>query len=69
MEKAYEFRIYPDEQQCKLIAKTFGCARYVYNKALELQQSSNKALSLFALNNYVNQLKKTRRYCLAERTG
>ena len=58
MEKAYEYRIYPTEEQRELIVKTFGCARYVYNKALELQQSSDTTLSLFVLNNYVNQLKK-----------
>jgi len=32
--KAYKFRIYPNESQRELIAKTFGCARFVYNKML-----------------------------------
>lgn len=31
MEKAYKYRIYPNEQQKTLIHKTFGCTRFVYN--------------------------------------
>ena len=34
MDRAYEFRIYPDRQQRQLIAKTFGCCRLVYNHYL-----------------------------------
>ncbi|WP_028401327.1 RNA-guided endonuclease TnpB family protein, partial [Ectobacillus panaciterrae] len=32
--KAYKFRIYPTATQCVLLAKTFGCVRFVYNKML-----------------------------------
>ena len=32
--KAYKFRIYPNEAQKELFAKTFGCKRFVYNKIL-----------------------------------
>jgi putative transposase len=32
--KAYKFRIYPNKAQQELIAKTFGCVRFVYNKML-----------------------------------
>jgi len=32
--KAYKFRIYPNQSQQELIAKTFGCVRFVYNKML-----------------------------------
>jgi len=35
MNKAYKFRIYPDEQQRILIEKTFGCCRKVYNMLLD----------------------------------
>lgn len=35
MNKAYKFRIYPDEKQTELIEKTFGCARFIYNYFLE----------------------------------
>ena len=33
--KAYKFRIYPDEEQKFLFAKTFGCVRLVYNHWLD----------------------------------
>ena len=32
--KAYKFRIYPNEEQKILFAKTFGCVRFVYNRML-----------------------------------
>lgn len=35
MEKAYKYRIYPNKKQKEIIAKTFGCCRFVYNKYLE----------------------------------
>ena len=38
--KAYKFRIYPNEKQKELIEKTFGCTRFVFNLCLE--QSINK---------------------------
>lgn len=34
MNKAYRYRIYPNEEQAVLIRKTFGCVRYVYNQML-----------------------------------
>lgn len=34
MNKAYKFRIYPNAEQKVLIAKTFGCVRFIYNKML-----------------------------------
>ena len=30
-QRAYRFRIYPNKEQEKLIHKTFGCCRFVYN--------------------------------------
>ncbi len=35
MNKAYQYRIYPTEEQKILFAKTFGCVRFIYNKMLE----------------------------------
>ena len=32
--KAYKFRIYPNAEQKELLAKTFGCVRFIYNKML-----------------------------------
>ena len=34
MNKAYKFRIYPNASQRMLLAKTFGCVRFIYNKML-----------------------------------
>jgi len=33
--KAYKFRIYPDDTQKIMFAKTFGCVRFIYNKMLK----------------------------------
>ena len=32
--KAYKFRIYPNPEQCTMLAKTFGCVRFIYNRML-----------------------------------
>src|SRR5438876_8846015 len=32
--KAYKYRIYPTHEQAHILARTFGCCRYVYNWAL-----------------------------------
>ena len=32
--RAYQFRFYPDQQQEKLLSRTFGCVRFVYNHIL-----------------------------------
>src|SRR6266516_51303 len=32
--KAYQYRIYPTQEQAHILARTFGCCRYVYNWAL-----------------------------------
>ena len=40
--KAYKFRIYPNQKQMELIEKTFGCTRFVFNYFLEQSISSYK---------------------------
>jgi len=35
LNKAYNFRLYPNKQQSEIINKTFGCVRFVYNKMLD----------------------------------
>jgi putative transposase len=32
--KAYKYRMYPTEEQANILARTFGCCRFVYNWAL-----------------------------------
>jgi putative transposase len=35
VKRAYRYRFYPTPEQAENLAKTFGCVRYVYNRALE----------------------------------
>ncbi len=35
--RAYKYRFYPTEEQEQVLARTFGCARFVYNWALRLR--------------------------------
>ena len=62
MLKTYEYRIYPNKEQIILIAKHFGCVRFVYNKALALKLSSyeqqKKTLSKFDLCKEITKWKK-----------
>jgi putative transposase len=39
----YNFRLYPDASQRQLLAKTFGCARVVWNDALAARKAARKA--------------------------
>jgi putative transposase len=32
--RAYKYRFYPNDEQAKLLAQTFGCTRFVYNQVL-----------------------------------
>ena len=36
--KAFEFRIYPNKEQKIMLAKTFGCSRFVYNYFLAMRK-------------------------------
>lgn len=42
MERGYRYRIYPTPEQEVLMAKTFGCVRFVYNWGLDLKSSLYK---------------------------
>ena len=35
--RGFQYRFYPTPEQKIALAKTFGCARYVYNWALDLR--------------------------------
>ena len=64
--KAYQFRIYPTEEQKFLFAKTFGCVRLVYNYYLEqkikLYQKEKKNFSYTKCSSDMTALKKTEDY-------
>ena len=38
--RAYQYRFYPTPEQAQILARTFGCARYVYNWALRLRSDA-----------------------------
>ena len=43
MELSYEYRIYPNAAQRETIARTFGCCRFVYNRALAVRKEAYDA--------------------------
>ena len=40
--KAIKYRLYPNDEQKVMFAKTFGCCRFVYNQLLALQKQRYK---------------------------
>ena len=44
MNCAYKFRIYPNKEQEKQIAQSLGCARFIFNRILELVKNITKEL-------------------------
>ena len=63
MLKAFEYRIYPTKEQEVLLAKHFGCVRFVYNHFLRVKidhyASTKKNLSRFCLDKQIPLLKKS----------
>lgn len=62
MLKAYKYRLYPTKTQEVLLAKHFGCARYIYNYGLERKIKSysetKKSISRFTIQADLPKLKK-----------
>ena len=40
MERGFKYRIYPNACQREQIARTLGCCRFVYNRALDVKKSA-----------------------------
>lgn len=59
--KAYKYRLYPSDDQKVLLAKHFGCVRWVYNYCLnlksEIYQKEEKSVSCFDLIKWIKELK------------
>ena len=59
MLKAYKYRIYPNKEQKIQIAKTFGCCRFVYNRALAYRKekygNGKESVTKTDCNNYCNR--------------
>jgi hypothetical protein len=60
--KAYKFRLYPNKEQEILIAKTIGCARFVFNHFLakwkDAYKNTSKGLTYSTCSAQPTQLKK-----------
>lgn len=62
MKKSYKFRIYPNRKQQRLIDKTFGCCRFIYNYFLDerirLYETEEKSISGNSLSRELPKLKR-----------
>jgi putative transposase len=60
--KAYQFRLYPNQEQTILIAKTIGCSRFVFNHFLDLWNTTyaetGKGLSYNACSAMLPKMKR-----------
>lgn len=61
MEKSYKYRIYPNKKQKEMIAKTFGCCRFVYNhylaKRIKMYEQNKESFSYYQCCNDLTNLK------------
>ena len=62
MLKAFKYRLYPTEDQRIMLAKTFGCCRYIYNWALgeriNAYQEKKETLTYNSQSSLLPQMKK-----------
>ena len=38
IKKGFNLQLYPNEEQTKMLSRTFGCVRFVYNQMLNMQK-------------------------------
>ena len=61
-ERAYKYRFYPTPEQEGVLAQTFGCARYVYNWALDFRTQAyrerEESLNYYDLSSALTELKR-----------
>ncbi len=64
--RAYQYRIYPTDEQKQILARTFGCARFVYNWALRLRSDAyyerQERISYHQTSAKLTELKKQPEY-------
>jgi putative transposase len=62
IKRAYRYRFYPTPEQKEILAKTFGCARFVYNHMLRLRidawHKEQKSVGYHATSAMLTELKK-----------
>jgi len=63
VKRAFKYRFYPTDEQARLLARTFGSARLVYNKALDVRTKGwaleNKRITGFDTMKMLTEWKKT----------
>ena len=64
--RAFKFRFYPTKSQIELLAKSFGCARVVYNKGLDFKtkvyKDSKENTPYSKLSSFLTKLKQEKEY-------
>ena len=64
--KAYKFRIYPDDKQKNILARTFGCVRFVYNyyldKKIKRYEEDKTSISYTECAKELARIKQTEEY-------
>jgi len=64
--KAYKFRFYPTDGQKEVLAKTFGCCRFVYNYMLRIRTdawaSKKERIDYHQTSRLLTELKKDPKY-------
>lgn len=62
MEKGFEYRLYPNQGQIQLLARFFGCVRWVYNfflrMRIDIYEKTGKSLSVYDCMKMLPELKK-----------
>ena len=65
--RAYKYRLYPNKQQEVLLAKHFGCCRFLYNYALDKKvkayQKDKTSISRYQIQAELPTMKKSEKYC------
>lgn len=68
-DKSCKFRLYPNEEQRVLIAKTFGCCRWVYNWGLAMRKKAweeEKVHRVEGTSGYASCYEESTRYGMVE---
>ena len=60
--KAYKYRMYPNVEQKVFFTKTFGCARFIYNRMLADRIEYYKITGKSLKNNYAQYNSKTAKF-------
>lgn len=62
VQKAFKFRLYPTEEQKEALSKQFGCARFVYNRYLDIRKTvfleTGESLNYVSCANDLTNLKR-----------